>query len=58
MGLRVQEQRVQEHFVSAAVGEVQPHVPAAEGEVQGHRQSKVSSAVLTLQQFSSGNNEA
>ena len=40
LGHRVQEQRVQEHPVSAAGGEVQRHVPAAEGEVQGHGQGK------------------
>lgn len=40
LGHRVQEQRVQEHPVSAAGGEVQRHVPAAEGEVQGLGQGK------------------
>ena len=41
LGHRVQEQRVQEHPVPAAGGEVQRHVPDAEGEVQGHGQGKV-----------------
>lgn len=40
MGQRVQEQRVQEHSVTAAGGEIQPHVPAAEGQVQGHGQGE------------------
>lgn len=44
LGHRVQDQRVQEHLVPAAGGEVQRYVPAAEGEVQGHGEGKVCSA--------------
>ena len=40
LGQRVQEQRVQEHPVTAAGGEVQPGVPAAEGQVQVHGQGE------------------
>lgn len=36
LGHGEQEQRVQQHLVSAAGGEVQRHVPAAEGQVQSH----------------------
>lgn len=36
LGHGEQEQRVQQHLVSATGGEVQRHVPAAEGQVQSH----------------------
>lgn len=48
LGRRVQAERVQEHLVSAAGGEVQPRVPAAEGEVQGHGQGEVRSVSFQL----------
>lgn len=41
LGHREQEQRVQQHLVSATGGEVQRHVPAAEGEVQSHGEGEV-----------------
>lgn len=40
LGHREQEQRVQEHAVPAARGEVRPRLPAAEGQIQGDGQGK------------------
>lgn len=41
LGRREQEQRVQQHLVSAPGGEVQCCVPAAEGQVQSHGEGEV-----------------
>lgn len=44
----MQEQRVPEHLVSAAGGEVQLHVPAAKRQVQSHGQGEQSGPALKL----------
>lgn len=46
LGFPVQEQWVQEHLVPSASGEVQPYVPAAEGQVQGHGQGTTRSGYI------------
>lgn len=47
LGLGEQEQRVQQHPVSAPGGEVQRRVPAAEGEVQSHGEGEAQRVCYT-----------